>query len=250
MSYAEAMHGPLGPGWKGHHHLSGLVPFLLLGAAAAGARAQAHDHGGHPGRGRGRGRGPRGSRGEFPFGPPGFPGFPGFPPGGRLRDAYRGRGPRVRRGDVRAGILALLAEEPRNGYQIIQELGARSDGVWRPSPGSVYPALQQLEDEGLVRTVEAGGRKAFELTDDGRAYVEEHADEVRAPWEAVSGSVHHGVHELGALGAQVGAAAMQVVHAGNDEQLEQAKQVLVEARRALYRILAEDGQGPESDTDA
>ena len=61
------------------------------------------------------------------------------------------RGPRVKRGDVRAAALALLAEEPPNGYQIIQEISERSGGVWRPSPGSVYPALQQLEDEGLIR---------------------------------------------------------------------------------------------------
>src|SRR5215212_643106 len=112
---------------------------------------------------RGRGPGPRrGGRGggrEF--------GFPGFGPT---------RGPRARRGDVRAALLVLLAEEPRNGYQLMQEIEQRSDGVWRPSPGSVYPALQLLEDEGLVR-VEGEGRKAYTLTDEGRAYVESHAAE-------------------------------------------------------------------------
>src|SRR5215210_86537 len=72
------------------------------------------------------------------------------------------RGPRARRGDVRAALLVLLAEEPRNGYQLMQEIEERSDGVWRPSPGSVYPALQQLEDEGLVRVAPGEGRKAFE----------------------------------------------------------------------------------------
>ncbi|HWG15964.1 MAG TPA: PadR family transcriptional regulator, partial [Streptosporangiaceae bacterium] len=115
-------------------------------------------------------------------GPGGFGGPLG---GGRLA-----RGPRVRRGDVRAAALSLLAEGPRNGYQIIQEISERTDGVWRPSPGSVYPALQQLEDEGLIQP-ETGesGRKAFALTEEGRAYTESHADELAASWDAVTGSV-------------------------------------------------------------
>src|ERR687893_3158314 len=100
--------------------------------------------------------------------------FPGFGPP---------RGPRARRGDVRAAVLVLLAEEPRNGYQLMQEIEQRSDGVWRPSPGSVYPALQQLEDEGLVRIAEREGRKAYELTDEGRAHVAARRDELGAPWD-------------------------------------------------------------------
>src|SRR3954451_219248 len=80
---------------------------------------------------------------------------------------------RARRGDVRAAILLLLAEEPRNGYAIMQEIERRTDGVWRPSPGAVYPALSQLEDEGLVRATEHDGRRSYELTDEGRAYAEQ-----------------------------------------------------------------------------
>src|SRR3954465_2175874 len=95
-------------------------------------------------------------------------------------------GPRARRGDVRAAILALLAEEPRNGYQLIQEIEARSGGEWRPSPGAIYPALQQLTDEGLIEGTEGEGRKTFRLTDAGRSYVEQHADEVNSPWEAMT----------------------------------------------------------------
>src|SRR3954451_22884098 len=95
------------------------------------------------------------------------------------------RGPRARRGDVRAAILALLAEEPRNGYQMIQELGERTEGVWQPSPGSISPALSQLEDEVLVKNVETEGRKAYELTEAGRTYVSEHKDEIGAPWETI-----------------------------------------------------------------
>ena len=107
------------------------------------------------------------------------------------RRVRSGRGPRVRRGDVRAAILDLLAEgQPWNGYQIIQEIGARTQGVWRPSAGSVYPALQQLEDEALIQA-EAGEdrRRKYTLTEEGRAYVAEHADELRASWDAVTGSV-------------------------------------------------------------
>src|SRR4051794_27554760 len=105
----------------------------------------------------------------------------GGPMGGR--GGPFGRGGRARRGDVRAALLALLAEEPRNGYQLMQEIERRSEGVWRPSPGSVYPALQQLEDEGLVRQVEQEGRKLYELTDEGRAHVAERGDELAAPWD-------------------------------------------------------------------
>ena len=120
----------------------------------------------------------------FPGGPPGFAGFGPWPGEPRMM-----RGPRAKRGDVRAAALALLAEEPMNGYQIIGEISERSDGVWRPSPGSVYPALQQLEDEGLIRAEAGdGGRRAYVLTDEGREYVAAHPDEVRAPWDIVAGS--------------------------------------------------------------
>src|SRR6266566_1956172 len=95
---------------------------------------------------------------------------------------FRG-GPRARRGDVRAAALLLLAEEPRNGYQIMQELEERSGGAWRPSPGSVYPALAQLEDEGLIRTEESDGRKAFVLTDTGREWIAQRGSDQPAPWE-------------------------------------------------------------------
>src|SRR5262249_49774251 len=118
----------------------------------------------------GRGRGPWfGGRGGW-SGPP-FGGPPGFP-----------RGPRARRGAARKAALLLLAEGPMNGYQIMQEIEKRSDGIWRPSPGSIYPALAQLEDEGLVRTDEAGDRRSYTLTDAGRAHVEEHRDELGVPW--------------------------------------------------------------------
>jgi DNA-binding PadR family transcriptional regulator len=163
--------------------------------------------------------------GGAPFGPPGF--------GGPFR-----RGPRVRRGDVRAAALALLSEGPQNGYQIIQQIAERSGGVWRPSPGSVYPALQQLEDEGLIRSVERDGRRSFELTDAGRQHVEAHRDELAAPWETVAGTVTEELLELRELSMQLSMALMQVAQAGNEAQVAEARRILVDARRALYRILA------------
>src|SRR6266567_1717042 len=166
---------------------------------------------------RGHGRGP-----GFP-GRPGFGGPPGFPGlGAWLGDPRMMRGPRAKRGDVRAAALALLSEGPMNGYQIIQEISERSGGVWRPSPGSVYPALQQLEDEGLIRAEDGeGGRKAFHLTDAGRAYVAEHADELQAPWDALAGPAAD-VVDIRQLFGQVAMAAMQVVNVGTEAQIESA----------------------------
>jgi DNA-binding PadR family transcriptional regulator len=168
-----------------------------------------------------------------------------------------GRGARAKRGDVRAAALALLADEPRNGYQIIQEIGERSDGVWRPSPGSVYPALQQLEDEGLIRAqADDSGRRAYQLTDEGRDYVTAHPDEIRAPWDAVAGSVGNSAIEMRNLLRQVGMAGYQVLSAGTDGQVRQARRILTDTRKALYRILAADdeetggGQQPGGEPDA
>jgi DNA-binding PadR family transcriptional regulator len=165
--------------------------------------------------------------------------------GGRGGFGGFGRGPRkAKRGDVRAAILSLLAEEPRNGYQIIQEIAERSHGGWKPSPGAVYPALQQLTDEGLVRAEETDGRKTFQLTESGRAYVAEHQDEVRASWEEMTPQVDDSAWEIMNLGRQTAAALFQVLQTGSEAQVEQAKQLLVETRRKLYQILA-DGDPTE-----
>jgi DNA-binding PadR family transcriptional regulator len=152
-----------------------------------------------------------------------------------------GRGPRARRGDVRAAALLLLAEEPRNGYQIMQEIEQRSGGVWRPSPGSVYPALAQLEDEGLVGLEERDGRRTYVLTDAGHAYVEERRDDLIAPWEEMSESVDDDVASLFKEIRQVAMAAGQIGHMGSPHQITEARSVLANARRALYSLLAEDG---------
>jgi DNA-binding PadR family transcriptional regulator len=174
------------------------------------------------------------------------PGTPAPPPG------LRGRGmprlpdpglpgppfaPRVRRGDVRAAVLALLGESPRNGYQIIEEICRRSGGVWRPSPGSVYPALQQLEDEGLVRGEEAGGSRRYRLTDEGRAQA---GPEPAAPWAEVARSVPADRHELRVLWGQVAEAFVHLTHTADDRQVEAAKELLRKTRRGIFGILADD----------
>jgi DNA-binding PadR family transcriptional regulator len=194
---------------------------------------------------------------EFRFGPGGcgpHGGFSGFGPsvafsafgggGGPWRGGGRGGGGRrARRGDIRTAALLLLAEEPRNGYQIMQEIEERSDGVWRPSPGSVYPALQQLEDEGLIRSGEQDGRKHYELTDAGRAHLKERGEDVPAPWEQMSGDLSGQAHELGRLMRDVGYAFAQVMRTGSESQWAQAREVLANARRDLYRILADGDEG-------
>ncbi|HEU5385753.1 MAG TPA: PadR family transcriptional regulator [Streptosporangiaceae bacterium] len=201
--------------------------------------------GGHRMRARMRGGapwgGPEGPGGPFEFG---MRGGPFGPP------KFAGRGPRVRRGDVRAAILDLLGEgQPWNGYQIIQEIGARTQGVWRPSAGSVYPALQQLEDEALVRADSGEDRRRmYTLTEEGQAYVTEHADELRASWDAVTGSVDNAEIQLRHTVHQVIVAVTQVAQAGSAAQVQQADKILADTRRALYRILAADGEETEQDT--
>jgi DNA-binding PadR family transcriptional regulator len=180
--------------------------------------------------------------GNFAFGPGGFGFGFGFGPGQR---GPRGR--RARRGDIRAAALLLLAEEPRNGYGLMQEIEDRSGGVWRPSPGSVYPALAQLEDEGLVRSVERDGRKLFELTDEGRAYVDGHREQLGTPWETVAEGVPDELHELRLAAQALAVAAMQVAQTGSKAQLTDATRILEDARRGLYRLLAGDDPAGETD---
>src|SRR6266540_4194649 len=151
---------------------------------------------------------------------------------------------RARRGDVRTAILALLAERPMHGYEMIQELGARTGGMWRPSPGSVYPTLQMLEDEGLITSQESEGKRLFSLTDTGRREAEQQSSE-QAPWEQVSAGVDQATLRMRDAMFQAGAAAMQVMHAGTEEQKARALEVLTETRRRLYSILAEDEEPDE-----
>ena len=189
-------------------------------------------------------RGPRGSwqdqrwqdqRGRGPgWGPPGGGGWGGGP--------RRHRGQRAR-GDVRSAVLALLAEEPMHGYQIIQEIDRRSGGSWKPSPGSVYPTLQQLEDEGLVRAQEQDGRRVYRLTDEGQRVAADRAEEFATLWEGVAPSEDD--TQLGDLIFQVGAAFVHVARTGTPEQMAEARKVLARTRADLYRILGDQDGGAE-----
>ncbi|WP_410611634.1 PadR family transcriptional regulator [Amycolatopsis sp. lyj-109] len=188
-----------------------------------------------------------------PPGGPGFPGFPGGPgsfggPGGwfgsagpfqRVRE-FRGGRPPAR--PVRPAVLALLAEEPRHGYQLMQEIRRRTHDRWRPSPGSVYPILQQLEDEGMVHTVETAGRRVAELTDAGREHVAGREAEFAALWEEPEeepgadrfAALWHALGELSGAAAQVG-------YSGNEAQVAEVKKILADARRRVYAVLADAG---------
>ena len=183
------------------------------------------------GRRRGRGRGP----GRFGGGPGGFGG-----PGGMGGPPFRGGHRRARRGDVRAAILALLTERPMHGYEIIGELDRRTEGAWRPSPGSVYPTLQMMEEEGLLVAEEADGKRRFGLTDTGTA--EAGAQEGPTPWEALladSGDVADLRESL----TTTMHAVKQVFRVGTPAQQAKAVEILVDTRRRLYEVLAADDEG-------
>ncbi|MFG3100626.1 PadR family transcriptional regulator [Streptomyces sp. NPDC048182] len=209
-------------------------------------RTHGYEHG-HGGRGRGEG-GPFG-RGGFegrraafgPFGPGGPGGHGGpFGPGGpwgggRGRGGPRGR---ARRGDVRASILALLKDRPMHGYEMIQEIAERSGGAWKPSPGSVYPTLQLLEDEGLIANESEGGKKLFSLTEEGRTAAEEGPE---APWEEASRGVDwEALNDVRQAGFGLMEAFGQVWKTGSKEQREKALAVIGDARKKLYLILADE----------
>lgn len=159
------------------------------------------------------------------------------------------RGPRVRRGDVRVAILAVLADGPRNGYQVIQDIGERTGGAWRPSPGSVYPTISQLEDEGLIEGDDDRGRRTLRLSDAGRDYLAAHEEEVAEVWapftdqRADDGPEPASGGDFASLKPELGRvmnAVWQILTTGTDEQRRAGVGVLVEARRSLYRILADD----------
>jgi len=232
MPAAQAAAGEFDPGF--------CRPFQALFDQVRDAVRQmtaGHGHGFRAGpwdKGRGRSKGPWEWHGGF-GGPWGgwWPGAPG-----------PARGPKAGRGDVRAAILALLREGPRNGYQIMSEIEERSEGAWRPSPGAVYPALSQLADEGLIEAGESSGRRTFRLTDEGRRYVEEHPEAARAAWESMT-------HEQGEVpglfvqAARLGGAIVQMAREGTPQQIHEAEALLEEARRTMYQILAGEAGGEE-----
>ncbi|WP_309650232.1 PadR family transcriptional regulator [Nocardioides sp.] len=225
---------------------------------------------GHPGRNKQWARGPenpwqqhRGGRSGgngwdmTGWGRPGHGGPPPWMAGlfGMGRPDER-RGPRVRRGDVRSAILdvlreAALKEEPVNGYQVIQQIAEKSKDAWRPSPGSVYPTIQQLEDEGLVETDEGRGRRALRLTAEGATYVAEHTDELAGVWAPFErrekAAEESGPGDLKPEIGQLMGAVWQIVTSGSEQQRTAAIEVLVDTRRKLYGILADGAATDGSD---
>ena len=184
----------------------------------------AHGWGGPPGRGR-------------PGPPPWLAGLFG------LVQQEPPRGPKVRRGDVRAAILDVLAVEPLNGYQLIQQIAERTGGQWKPSPGSVYPTISQLEDEGLI-TGDDERARTLRLTPEGETYVAEHPDELAAVWAPFEGEgpVEDGP-DLSLLKSEAGqlmSAVWQILTNGTDQQRKDAMAVLIETRRKLYGLLADE----------
>jgi DNA-binding PadR family transcriptional regulator len=151
---------------------------------------------------------------------------------------WGGGGKRARRGDIRSAILVLLREQPMHGYQMIQELAERTAGEWRPSPGSVYPTLQLLEESGLITGTELDGKRIFSLTPDGERVLDERGDQP-SPWASMKGESRGLFHDLKEAFPQLGAAAMQVVQTGSAEQAKATIEILVEARKKIYALLAE-----------
>jgi DNA-binding PadR family transcriptional regulator len=143
----------------------------------------------------------------------------------------------VSRGEIRNAVLILLAEEPMHGYQVMQELEERSGGTWQPSPGSVYPTLQLLADEGLVVSEASEGKNVFSLTEAGRVVVD--TIEQTPVWERFAEEGTSGPHALHRALFQVGAAVKQVAATGSPSQVEAAGTILADTRKALYRVLAE-----------
>lgn len=181
---------------------------------------------GREGHGHGRGRGPGGGRG---FGPGGAGPDGDGPPWGRGR---------TRRGDIRTALLVMLSEGPGHGYELIQRLEERTGGRWRPSPGSVYPTLQMLEDEGLASAADQDGKRVYSITDAGRTEASARMDRPDgSPWAFREGAGDH-VDLRSALGQMV-MAVKQVTAAGKAEHLQAAAEIITEARRKLYQLLAE-----------
>jgi len=214
-----------------------------------GDRGDGPERGERGGRRRGRGfgpggfgpGGPGGFGGPGGLGGPGGPGGFGGPFGGGRRGGF-GRPGRGRRGDVRAAILALLSEEPRNGYQLISDITERSQQMWKPSAGSVYPALAALEDEGLIEPVQVDGKKLFQLSEAGRTYVTKHADDLDNPWDAVA-NPWKGVIDTRKSMAQIHLALQQLSMLGDAKAVASAQKILDDTVRSLYRLMADAASG-------
>jgi DNA-binding PadR family transcriptional regulator len=181
----------------------------------------------------------RGGHGPFEGGFPGGPFGPGgFGPGMGREFMRAWGGPRARKGDVRVAILALLNDGPASGYGLIKAIAERTEQAWRPSPGSVYPTLQQLVDEGLVTQPSGPGKGDYELTDEGRAYVAEHQEQVEGVFAQPTGFTGIDREFMQSIG-RLFDAVKQFPRSATPEQRKAAAEKMDELRRELYRILAD-----------
>ncbi|WP_316670638.1 PadR family transcriptional regulator, partial [uncultured Propionibacterium sp.] len=156
--------------------------------------------------------------------------------------AHPGRG---RRGDVRQAVLRVVAEQPSTGYQIMAAIASKSQDLWRPGPGSVYPALQAMTDEGLVTCRESeDGKKIYTITEDGTKRLEEASG--RAPWERMTRDMAGMLKLRPAMEGLRGAVA-QVARSGTEAQRRQVGELLDATRKQIYLILASDDEGDAGD---
>ena len=191
-------------------------------------------HGTDEGSGHHHGRQERHRRHHQDFAPPWM-----RPRGGWFGPPH-GRG-RARRGDVRTALLTVVAEHPMHGYDLIRELEERSGGMWHPSPGSIYPTLQMLEEQGLLTSEDVDGKHVYSITDEGRAHLEERQarSDGAPPWEMAREGRERFGKLFGSM-SQLGAAVMQVARAGSSEQVDRVTTIVAEARKKVYAVLAED----------
>ncbi|MGB9375638.1 MAG: PadR family transcriptional regulator [Jiangellales bacterium] len=219
-------------------------PMFMTYMSAGEHHSHAEPRGEGRGKARSSGRRGRGRR----AGPGGTPWPPGGPDVAFGLAPHRSRG-RAGRGNVRAAVLLLLAEQPRHGYEIITQVVERSEGRWQPSPGSVYPVLKRLAGEGLVRVQADGDRRVFELTDAGRAFVDENADELGEPWTQIGAESESTTDLLEAM-RQVATALTQVARTGDEQQIAAATALMTATKRNLYRVLAGDPTDQEAAPEA
>lgn len=167
------------------------------------------------------------------------------------RRGPKGRGPgRTRRGTAGRAALQLLAERPMHGYEIIAELEARTEGRWRPSAGSIYPALSRLEDRGLIVGEDDGsGKRKYSLTDAGRERVAAVDPDAPTPWAEAAESVgDDGRGDLRVAMAEIGGQVRQLARFGGAAKRTAALKILDRARADLYQLLAEPSEARDDES--
>jgi DNA-binding PadR family transcriptional regulator len=165
--------------------------------------------------------------------------------GPRKRGRHRRRGPGrrfFRQGEVRLALLSLLQDEPAHGYELMKRLEERSGGMYRASAGTVYPVLQQLEDEGLVRIEEADGKKVYNLTEAGREELLLFQEDVERIWTRATGwkdwSVNMGPEtaEIWGSWGRLSKAAFKAAAKADFENTERVREILDRARKELEEL--------------